>query len=418
MKMSDRAIKALKPSGKRERYSDDTTKGLYLEVAPNGDKRWVYRFTLHGKRNWYSMGDYPAVSLSMAREEVINLARMVRDGINPIKHRQQQQETAKALHSIPTVDQLFELVKAFKMTSFGNTPPVWAENTAKKHAERYYGFASPMIGKKRTDEVVIKDLKEVLLSIQRHGTLHSRDKVRILFNAMFDYAQNKGWQELNIAKNMPLGDLVKHQSKNYKHATTPEELREALQRIEALKDKASYSTYQALRMAPYVFLRPTELVSIKWEDIHWERRIIVKEAGSMKARRTFIIPISTHLAAMLEEVYEVTGHTPYVFYSGRGSSHINRDTLSKNLRENVGITTTHGFRHTASSLLNSLGYDADEVELQMSHMIQGVRGTYLDQKELKLEGRAKMVQQWGDYLTSLKEGAKVVPFGVRLEQEA
>jgi len=69
-----------------------------------------------------------------------------------------------------------------------------------------------------------------------------------------------------------------------------------------------------------------------------------------------------------------------------------------------GVMTSHGFRHTASTLLNELGYNADAIELQLAHASKDrIRATY-NKAELMPE-RTVMMQEWADYLDGLKNAS-------------
>ncbi len=81
MALTDTAIKALKPKDKR--YSATDKDGLYLEVYPTGGKVWRYRYRQRGKREWVSLGKYPALSLRSARVRRDELAVQVALGGSP-----------------------------------------------------------------------------------------------------------------------------------------------------------------------------------------------------------------------------------------------------------------------------------------------------------------------------------------------
>ena len=73
----------------------------------------------------------------------------------------------------------------------------------------------------------------------------------------------------------------------------------------------------------------------------------------------------------------------------------------------TGYMTSHGFRHTASTLLNELGFDPDVIELQLAHLNKDrIRATY--NKAQLMEKRTTMMQAWADYLDGLKSSADVV----------
>jgi integrase len=70
--------------------------------------------------------------------------------------------------------------------------------------------------------------------------------------------------------------------------------------------------------------------------------------------------------------------------------------------------TGHGFRSTASTLLNEQGWHPDLIELQLAHAERNkVRAAY--NRAQRLAERRKMMQAWADYLDALKAGGNVVP---------
>src|SRR6185437_5909554 len=70
--------------------------------------------------------------------------------------------------------------------------------------------------------------------------------------------------------------------------------------------------------------------------------------------------------------------------------------------------TGHGFRSTASTILNELGFSGDIIERQLAHSSKNkVRAAY--NKAQYLPERARMMQKWADLLDALAKGGKVVP---------
>ena len=73
--------------------------------------------------------------------------------------------------------------------------------------------------------------------------------------------------------------------------------------------------------------------------------------------------------------------------------------------------TGHGFRTTASTLLNEQGWDRDAIERQLAHAEQNsVRAAY--NRAEHLPERTRMMQAWSDYLDQLAAGATVIPIGI------
>lgn len=67
MPLSDAKIRNAKHTEKPQKLTDGG--GLYLEVRPSGAKLWRYRYRIAGKENIFSIGEYPTVGLSDAREQ-------------------------------------------------------------------------------------------------------------------------------------------------------------------------------------------------------------------------------------------------------------------------------------------------------------------------------------------------------------
>ena len=80
--------------------------------------------------------------------------------------------------------------------------------------------------------------------------------------------------------------------------------------------------------------------------------------------------------------------------------------------------TAHGFRSTASTLLNESGlWNADAIERALAHgHSNAVRGTYA--RGQHWAERVKMAQWWSDYLDKLRLGGEFVPMRPSLEGAA
>ena len=73
------------------------------------------------------------------------------------------------------------------------------------------------------------------------------------------------------------------------------------------------------------------------------------------------------------------------------------------------VMVGHGFRATASTLLHEMGWQPEVIELQLAHRQRNqVAAAY--NRAARLEERKAMLQQWADYLDSLKTGGSVINF--------
>jgi integrase len=414
MALTDTAIKKLKPKEKRFRRADSD--GLYLDVKPSGKKTFLYRIRLDGNDSFMSLGSYPLISLKEARQLRDEQSLLVQQGINPIEHKQQQksEQQAKAaiskLHNELTFAKLFDEFARFKTTSISGNKPSWSYETLHKHELRLKKHVIPMLGDMPVISITEFDLERVLVAIQEHGTLANRNKIQSLFKLIFKYAKGKRYIPRNIALEVNTDDLIKHTPKHFKHVTTEKELATLARQLDSLN--SSFEVKQCLIMGLHIFSRPSEVVRLKWSQIDFATGLIdleITKTATNADAKILQTPMSRQVKELLLSMYEVTGESDFVFctpYGGRNAP-ISRDSLSNALRNNgIENVQPHGFRHTASTALNNLGFDADEIEIQLSHSIKGTRGVYNSAE--KLNQRKRLLQAWSDHLDGLKAGADVV----------
>jgi integrase len=161
----------------------------------------------------------------------------------------------------------------------------------------------------------------------------------------------------------------------------------------------------ALRIAPYVFVRPGELRHAEWDEIDLEKAAWRIPAEKMKMKQIHIVPLSRQVIEILKELKHYTGHGRYLFQSMRSCDRpISDVTLLAGLRR-LGYSkeemTVHGFRSIASTMLNEQGFNRDWIERQLAHSERdSIRAIYNYAEYLP--ERKKMMQQWADYLDILK----------------
>jgi integrase len=171
----------------------------------------------------------------------------------------------------------------------------------------------------------------------------------------------------------------------------------------------SFAVKCALWFSAYTFARPGEVRHAEWMEIDLSAGEWKIPAEKMKKRRTHIVPLSKQVLEILRQMHSWTGQGKYVFPSNRTLNHGNRpmseNTVTAALRR-LGYTgdemTAHGFRSMASTTLNEQGWHPDVIERQLAH-VEGnsVRAAYNYAEYLP--ERRKMMQEWADWLDSLKE---------------
>lgn len=131
-----------------------------------------------------------------------------------------------------------------------------------------------------------------------------------------------------------------------------------------------------------------------------------------KMRRMQRVPLLRQVLAIFEELKPISVNAKFLFPGIRSAMRpITDNTLNAALRR-LGYDktqmTAHGFRATASTLLNEMGkWHPDAIERQLGHVESNdvrrayARGEHWDE-------RVRMMQAWSDYLDQLRTGAKTL----------
>ncbi len=85
MPLTNTLVRDTKPKDKVFRIYD--TKGLYLEINPNGGKYWRLKYHFNGKEKRLALGIYPKISLEEARYKIAGIKQQLKDGIDPLMEK-------------------------------------------------------------------------------------------------------------------------------------------------------------------------------------------------------------------------------------------------------------------------------------------------------------------------------------------
>lgn len=157
--------------------------------------------------------------------------------------------------------------------------------------------------------------------------------------------------------------------------TEPKDVGRILRAIDAVP--ATYTISCALKIVPYVFVRPGELREARWTDIDFATREWRYTAN--KTETQHIVPLCKYVVSILKGLHELTGDGEYVFSGHRKNGRpIKRESIRQAmLRSGIGReeTTIHGFRATARTLLDEiLGERYDLIEHQLAHTVRDPNG--------------------------------------------
>jgi integrase len=393
MALTDVQIRQAKQTDKEYKLTDGG--GLYLLVRPNGSKLWKLKMRINGREQKLSFGTYPQTSLREARS-LRDEAKLEKNrGGDPVQRRRNEKIAAQ----LRAGNRFEEVAEEFiaKREAEG-----LASSTITK-AKWFLEILRPRIGKRPIAELTPLEVLGALKKIEAKGHRESARRARSFASRVFQYAVITGRCDSDPAAALR-GALVAPIAKSYAAIIEPEKLGQLLR---AIDDFDGYPvTRFALRITPHVFVRPGELRLATWDEMDFDKAEWRIPAGRMKARRPHIVPLSQQVIGMLTELREMSGAAGYVFASlhARGKP-LSENTVNQALRR-LGYSgsemTAHGFRSTASTLLNESGmWSPDAIERALAHQdTNAVRGIY--NRGAYWAERVKMAQWWSNYLEELR----------------
>jgi integrase len=407
MPLTDIELRNLKSRDKPYKVSDGN--GLYVLVTPEGGKLWRYAYRFDGKQKTLALGIYAAASGKKYQAVSLAEARKYRDaawvalkaGTDPaVKKKHDASEARQSRQNT------FEIVAAEVIDKKRREGR--AKVTLDKR-EWLYGIANAAFGARPITEITPSEVLSVLKRVEEKGKLETARRLRSVVGEVFRYAIATA-----RASNDPTfalrGALTAPQVKHRAAIIDPKAVGELLRRIDGFQGQPT--TVAALKLMAYLFPRPGELRTAEWAEVDLDNAIWIIPAAKAKMRREHRVPLPEQAIAVLRQLQGITGGNRLVFPGFISAAKpISENTLNCALRR-IGYTadqmTSHGFRATASTLLNESGkFSIDAIERALAH-VEGnaVRRAY--QRGEFWEERVRMMRWWADYLGTLRDGAKVI----------
>lgn len=404
MPLTATQVKQTKPRDKTYKLFDGG--GMYLEVSPKGGKWWRLKYRIAGKEKRISLGTYPTVSLKEARDHRETFKKQITQGIDPSLLRQIKKYEAKE-----------NTFKAVALEWFAKHRKKVNAQYADRLIRRLEKDIFPLLGNRLISEITPPELLSVLSKVEKRGAIVIAKRLKQTCGQVFRYAVATGRAERDPTQDLK-GALTPNKTKSFASLRKPAELAALLNSIDGYT--GTIETRLALQLLPLIFVRPGELRHAEWKEMDWGAKEWHIPEEKMKMKEKHIVPLSTQAITILEALMLITGKGKYLFPSVRTRSRpMSENTLNAALRR-MGYTkeemTSHGFRSTASTLLNEQGWDRDWIERQLAHAERdSVRAAY--NYAQYLPQRKEMMQAWADYLDGLKQGADVVSIHSRVKVE-
>ena len=369
--------------------------GLYLLIRKqnfdeNGKriksrKTWQFRYRINGKENIYTVGDYSDVlKAGEARKKSMELKDLVKQGINL-----NQQKKINLLNALNTSEYTFE--KVARSWHFNND---WKPKHAKNILSRLEKDVFPIIGNIPVSKVTPMNIAQIGESIRERGAADVAKRICQYCERIFDDAITLGLTETNPATGKSKR-ITPNKVKNREHLKEAD-LGEFISRLNAEPPYLQNALMTKLHIL--TFVRPKDLRFATWDEFDLDKEVWTIKADRMKMGRDFITPLSDMAIETLKQLKEITGSSKHLFPGQKSKQPISDVAYIKYVKKlSDNKATPHGFRHTASTILNENGFPEKIIEKQLSHENQNkIAGTY--NKAEYLEDRRKMLNYWANYI--------------------
>jgi integrase len=400
MPLTDVEIRRAKAKEKAYRMSDGGS--LYLWVTPAGGKLWRWAYTHEGKEKLMAFGKYPDVPLALARERHAEARRLLAIGLDPMVQRKAAKNAEKiaAENSFETIAKLW----------FDH----WRAEKSAQHVDatrrRMDANILPLLGARPITEIEAPELVTMVKMIEGRGAADLAKRAMQNVGQIFRYAIAHGYAKRNPASEIRPADVLRPTHKTNLARIDAKELPALLRSMEVYQ--GTHVTRLAMKLMALTFVRTSELIGAKWAEFDMEAARWDIPAARMKMRDPHIVPLASQAIEVLEMLRLLTGSSEWLFPGDRSSKKpMSNNTILGALKRMgyKGRMTGHGFRGLASTILHEQGYPHEHIELQLAHAPRNaVSAAY--NHALYLEPRARMMQEWANFLERTQRGGKLLPF--------
>ena len=392
--------------------------GLTFTLSGAGTASWVLRYRVGSRRREVTIGNYPDITLSLAREKARAMRVAIDGGQDPAANKAESKSRAA------TAWVLSELVKDYRAKVL--MQPRYSASAIKGKNYDLNNVVIPKLGARRVDQITPADIVWMIESAKRGWSASKRELTKEYM--VYDHAIGRSIIAANPCTGVKLHAIKGPQPPvRQRLMLTEDELRRLLPEIELIGSENAYAFL--ILMATCV--RGIELARARKEHIDLERGTWWVPDEATKTRRGFLVPLVPAVAHWFQSLVDLSGDSDYLLPARQerrrrnvgGDTHVGATTLWAALRrafdrQDIDIRrfTPHDCRSTAKGHLRNMGVSREISEVALNHVLRGMEGIY-DVRE-EIPERRKALKVWADFLVQCKEGgptpasskSNVVPF--------
>lgn len=345
-RFTDKAIKDIKPTAKREYYHDTVEKDLLLQITPNGAKTFYIYKRMDGQPVRYKLGKTMDLSVKKAREEAIKIRGMVMSGVNP-------QKTRKDLRAEDTTELMFQKFMTEKKTQISGT-------TFKEYKRMWNKDLKPVFGNKKLSQISADSIKKFHKKFD-YKPYYANRCINFL-QGMFNYFIKEGtYKGDNPTKGIKLNK--EEPRVRYMESQEIERFYNAMNEIDESVSR------NAILMLLYTGVRKSNVLCMKWNEVDLDSKIWL--IPRTKTGKNLTIALADSAVDLLKNIKSNNPDEKYVFPSTTSASghivDIKRvwNTIKK--KANITNLRIHDLRHTLATYMIAQGASPFVVQRALTH---------------------------------------------------
>ncbi|WP_199062108.1 integrase domain-containing protein [Serratia sp. ASV30] len=380
--------------------------GLILYVKPSGSKVWRFRYykPITGKRQTMTIGAYPEISLSEARQYREEARALVAKGIDPQEYKREIMAEAHEA-KVNTLAKVAAEWLAVKLSQD------LSKSTITQINRMLDVYLLPSMGSMPITTITPRRVIEAMESLKVAGRLETIHRAIQRLREIMDYAANVGYITANPISR--ISTAFSQPERTNSPTIRPEELPTLLQTVAI--SRLELPTRLLIEWQLLTMTRPHEASGAEWSEIDTEAKLWVIPANRMKMKREHVIPLCQQALDVIQAMKAISGDRVHVFPSFKNPQNsMNSQTVNAALKRMgyKGELVSHGLRSIASTALNEEGFNPDIIEAALAHRGKDtIRNAY--NRSVYLEQRRVMMEFWGSYVAQAASGQVMASGGLK-----
>jgi integrase len=350
---------------KGKRYEILDGGGLYVRVAPSGLKTWVFRYQYDGRPRRMTLGKWPGLGVSSAREKYSQALQDVQNGIDPGR---KAQEAKAALKAAPTFSDLLD--EHWKIELKHKKSGLQTKKLIEKNV-------IPSWGKWKVADIKRRHIVILLDKIAERAPV-GRNRVHGALSRIFNFAAERG-----VIDDSPCTRIKKLPEKGRDRVLTDDEIKSlwAALDLENKKIDIYKPTKLALKLILLTGQRPGEVCGMQWAEV--DETVWTIPPERRKTADENRVPILPMAKAVIEQAKVFSVDCDHVFRSSyKPEKPMTRHALTRAVSRHWSEMkieekfTPHDLRRTLRTRLAELKIDDIVAEKILGHKLQGILGIY------------------------------------------